>query len=418
MKKLFFLPVFLLSLASGAGALTMDEAVGAALKGNHRVREQGSLVDAQRMRIESERASFLPGMDLEYSYTLRDEENEYKSRESSVFTARMSYNLFNGFSDLKRLKAAALRLDASVFEKKAVEADIVFSVKRAYIEVLRAERNLDAEKEAVGLLERQARDAGLFLREGLIARNDLLRVQVELASVKQRLLGAESSLVVRRGALQRLLGAELGDEQRLKDVPPSEYSFDLEALRRKMLERRSELGYLKALRGALGHSRDAMMGGYLPSVDLSLTHDIYGDSVFPDGDHAPYGNDTKAMLSAKWNVFDGLRRKSEAGALGAEIKAVEERLKDTEAYLSLALKASFEAYRVAAGSLEVAEKAVEEARENYRITENQFRQRMATTADLLDARVFLTRAQTDFNEALYDIHAHAAEIERAVEEGP
>ena len=77
-----------------------------------------------------------------------------------------------------------------------------------------------------------------------------------------------------------------------------------------------------------------------------------------------------------------------------------------------------EEYRVAAGTIALARKAVEQAEENYRITENQFRERVATAADLLDARVFLTRARNDFNNARYGLARSAAVLDRVVERPP
>ncbi|HDY71238.1 MAG TPA: TolC family protein, partial [Nitrospirae bacterium] len=74
-----------------------------------------------------------------------------------------------------------------------------------------------------------------------------------------------------------------------------------------------------------------------------------------------------------------------------------------------------ENYRVAGERLGVSKKAVEQADENYRITENRFRQRMATTTDLLDARFLLTRARIEHNNARYDIYLSMAEIDRVVE---
>ena len=62
--------------------------------------------------------------------------------------------------------------------------------------------------------------------------------------------------------------------------------------------------------------------------------------------------------------------------------------------------------------------AVGQAEENYRITKNLFRQRIATNTDLLDARNFLSRARTDYYDAVYGLHLAAATIERVIERGP
>jgi outer membrane protein len=94
---------------------------------------------------------------------------------------------------------------------------------------------------------------------------------------------------------------------------------------------------------------------------------------------------------------------------------IEERIRDTGDRLLLQLRTALADYRVSAGRIDLARKAVEQAEENYRITENQFRERVATTTDLLDARVFLARARTQFNNAFYGLRQALTALERVVE---
>ncbi|NOY65436.1 MAG: TolC family protein, partial [Nitrospirae bacterium] len=128
-----------------------------------------------------------------------------------------------------------------------------------------------------------------------------------------------------------------------------------------------------------------------------------------------FDTQSRAMVVARWNIFDGFRKKYQIEAEESEMLALEERLRDTEDELLLQLTTALENYRTSMERLKVARKAVEQARENYRITENRFRQRMATTTDLLDARFFLTRAENDLKNAEYDYYLSMAEIERVIE---
>ncbi len=412
---LIFLAMLLL-LSPSLYALTLDEAVKTALENNHRIKEQEALVGAEEGRVASRKSAFLPGATLSYSYLRQDNViSPFQTRESSVLSAELTYNLFNGLRDRRALQAEEARLDASRYQKKAVEADIILETKRAYIEVLRAEKNLGAAREAVGLLKRQTHDAGLYYREGLIARNDLLKVEVELASAKQDLIRAEGNLRVARSRLERTTGKNLADEALDEIARPSFVSYKETRLREMMLKNRSELKYLRALRQARMYGMEGIRGGYLPSLDASLTHDRYGDSYLPDGRDGLPGTQTRAMVVARWNIFDGLRKSNDIKAEEAEIRALKERLMDMEDELSLQFRTALENYRVAGERLGVSKKAVEQAEENYRITENRFRQRMATTTDLLDARFLLTRSRIENNNARYDIYLSKAEIDRVVE---
>ncbi len=406
-------------------ALTMDEAVALGLANNPRLRDFQRRTEAQRWRVSSSKAPFWPEVDATYDYERRDNVfSFFQTRDSSIFTGEISYNLFRGFSDLNTLKSARSTLTASLYEQKTTEADVVLDVKRAYIRVLRTGKTLEVNRESVTLLERQSRDAEKFWRAGLTAKNEYLRVAVELASARQDLLQAETNVRIAREALDRVVGVPVGKDAVIEDIGIVEpVDLDEEALSRAMLARRSELRFLAAQRAAREYARDSIRGGYFPSIDLSVTHSRFGETFAFEGVPDPlFDSDTRATVEAQWNLFEGWRTRSDIRAEDSEVRAIAERIRETEDVLHLQLKTAVEEYRVSAGRIELSKKGVEQAEENYRITENQFRERVATSTDLLDARVFLTRARNEYNNAVYNLSLSLAALERVVEgpleEGP
>jgi outer membrane protein TolC len=184
-----------------------------------------------------------------------------------------------------------------------------------------------------------------------------------------------------------------------------------------MLAQRSELKFLAAQQTARQYSRDAIKGGYLPSLDLSVEHSRFGETFAFEGRDDLFDDDTRGMITLEWNLFDGWKKRNDIRAEESEIRAITERIRDTRENLFLQLTIAVEEYRVSAGRIELSKKGVEQAEENYRITENQFRERVATSTDLLDARVFLTRARNEYNNAVYNLSLSLVALERVVE-GP
>jgi outer membrane protein len=424
MKKLMTvitlgLVIAMVSPAYEAAALTMEEAVTFALQNNHRVKQFERLEYSAREDVGVKESAFWPSADLSYSYT--DVETSGGSslfnQDGSVGTAELSYNLFNGLSDLNSLKESRAMAEASSYEADAVAADVVLGTKTAYIGVLRARRDVETAGEGVELLEHQAEDARRFYDVGLFAKNDLLKVEVELASARQDLITAEGNLVVARKGLERTMGQEIVADEVISDIEdmPTLEESSYEVLSEEALQRRSELRQLNSLQRAYGYGANAAKGGYLPRIDVSLSHSRYGDNAGLDGRASQYDDEDRVMLSATWNIFSGFSTKHGVAQARYQQEAAQEQLKDTEAQVMLQLKEAIEGYGVARGRLEAAETAVEQAEENYRVTENQFKERLATTTDLLDARFYLTRARSQMNNALYDVHLWTARIERAVE---
>ena len=192
--KILISTLILALCASEALSITIDEAVERALNNNHTLKGQLYTKDAAYARASQARAAFMPNIGLSYSYMKHQQATVLWAEESSSVSLQASYNLFSGLSDTMTYKGAKQAALAEMYMTRATASDVVLGVKSAYINVLMAQRMLETASESVDLLKRQRDEAELFFREGLIAKNELLKVEVELASSMHQLLQAEGNM--------------------------------------------------------------------------------------------------------------------------------------------------------------------------------------------------------------------------------
>jgi outer membrane protein TolC len=420
MRLLLILWLALLTLSnSSAWALTIDQAVNDALRHNPQIQQFLAFEDAAGARADRSEAPFWPRIDTSYTYLRGERDPDLASRGLSTVEALAGYNLFNGGSDWFRLHEARYRASAANYQRRSVVADIVLETKEAYIEILRAKRNVETEGKSVELLERQRHDTQLRLEQGLIARNDLLRVEVEMATAQQRLALAEGRFEITRKVLAKALGRALDSKETISDfslepAPPGQE----EELRQEMFAKRSELHYLRSLLAAQKSGRKAVQGDLMPDVDLVLSYDRFGNNGLPQTGDTDYDSESKAIVQASWTLFSGFDTSYELVERKHEIRARQEEIKSTEDQLTLQLQTALEAFRVSERNLATAVTAVTQAEENYRVNENRYQANVASTVDLLDAQEFLTRARNEKVKAQYDLFRSAAVIERVLERGP
>ncbi|MFQ5842725.1 MAG: TolC family protein [Thermodesulfobacteriota bacterium] len=62
----------------------------------------------------------------------------------------------------------------------------------------------------------------------------------------------------------------------------------------------------------------------------------------------------------------------------------------------------------------VAEVAIEQAEENFRMNQERFKEQVATSTDVLDAQTLLTQARTNYFNALSDYNIASARLDRAM----
>jgi len=417
MRSFFLLLIISLTGVLPTFALTMDEAVQRALTNNPKIMQYKALEQASLARANKSEAPFWPSLSVSYLYTNSDDKKGYATFDQSSVSASARYNLFNGASDWFRMTEGDYRADAASDLLNSTTADIVLEVQKAFINHLRAQRNVSTEQMSVELLERQRKNSELRLREGLIARNDLLRVEVELASIKQRLLRAEGNLRIAGKVLAQVIGQPINEEEDLEDFEntPTSPAASEHELRTEMLAARSELRYLQNQLAADTSGRKAVRGDLLPDINVVVNYGEFGNGIYPENGDIDYDSDKRTMVEASWTLFSGFDTRYELASRKHEISAKRREIKVTEDLLTLQLQEALEELRVARGNLETARTAVAHAEENYRVNENRYKARVATTVDLLDAQEFLTRARNEQIKALYDLYLAAAVLDRVLE---
>jgi outer membrane protein len=63
--------------------------------------------------------------------------------------------------------------------------------------------------------------------------------------------------------------------------------------------------------------------------------------------------------------------------------------------------------------IRVAEKAIGQAEENFRISQERYSAQIATSTDVVDAEALLTQARTNYFNAIYDYHLASFALKKA-----
>jgi len=398
-------------------ALNINEAIERAMQNNPTLKEKQLLFQASKEETEVAWSRFKPTLDLSYGYSQFSTKNFVGADSASAADAALRYNLFNGFSDKFNLKSSEANENIAEYTHDATKADLKFQVYLAYIHYLRSKQQIIVAQDTIKLLEQQLRDAKNFFEQGLFAKNDYLQVDVELSSAQQALLNAQRNVRIAFYDLKRLLGSELDDNESIDDVSRTQKKLIATVLKKKMLQNRSELKVLRAQKSALNYAYDAAASNYYPKVDVEVKYQVAGEDPIPDGGQTFQIHDqTTATLNASWNLYQGGADEARRASLLHQESASNERMNLLYLELDFQLEEAIEAYELAQNQIKVSAKALEQAKENFRITKNQFDANIANTSLMLDAQRFLALAQVDYYRAYFALYDAMGKVERVVEE--
>lgn len=397
MKKIKILLVTCV-ISSNLLALTLPKAVELALEKNYGIKIEASKVDAARANKNINNAEFLPLVDLSYTYNKRDETITGQTKEDSTFSAAVSYNLFNGFSSTSKINSASSQYKASKYYFEAKKFDTILDVKQRYINYLNKEKSLQTAKDALKLFKKQYEDSLNKYNEGLLAKNELLQVQVSFLQAKQINVQAKSALDISKKSLSNILGGlDLANEK----IEPLKDTETIANFDKSFLEDRSEI---KAIKENIKSANSMVTGSrssYLPTVDASLSYNKFGDDASLNGKTGYPDSQNVLTVAAKWNLFKGGSTESLATVYKNQVSQAKDLLAQTRLDLKLQYDSAISSYEVSKLNLETSAIALEQAKINYKIVNNRFKEGISKTTDLIDANYLLTSSKQNYFSAYY-----------------
>ncbi|OYW21773.1 MAG: hypothetical protein B7Y98_10085 [Sphingomonas sp. 32-62-10] len=212
--------VALLALAAPASAETLREAMAEAYKTNPTLAAQRANVRAIDETVPIARASGLPAVQLQSTYS----ENVVVSVSSFTAPSRLTntqgsltYPVYAGGSVKNSIAAANTRVEGGRASLRGTEADLFSSVVGAYMDVIRDEAIVGFNQQNVRVLDVNLRASKDRFEVGDLTRTDVAQSDARLALARSQLQSAEARLISSREAYVRLVGSAPGT---LETPPP------------------------------------------------------------------------------------------------------------------------------------------------------------------------------------------------------
>jgi len=428
------LPLHLAHAQNHVANLTLDQAIQEAIHNNRAIRQAIEEEEAAVQGEKTARAELLPRLSTTYTYS------HSKNPPFAIFTYQFSkflppqrekitvgpednitwdidvtQPLFTGFALVTKRKLAALDIDLKRVIKEQAILDVIKKVKVAYLNILLARRALEVAEEEVAQLKSHVHDAQQLYKQGIIPYNDLLKSQVALAQAKQNRVKAKSDLDVAVAALNTLLDRPITASTRIQELPPfSASTYELSSLFHKAVAKRPELQQLQiALKQAELGVRLAK-STYFPQIFLDGRYERNGDNWAAS--HNDYTNDHNTIISVqlKWSLFEWGKTRAQVSNALHKKRALQEKFEEIKNSILLEVKKAYQDLMVAQENIHTAIEALKQARENFRITDLQYKEGITTSTEVLDARTFLTQAEFNYHRALYGYRIAKAELQRAI----
>jgi len=399
-KKVFIpMVIGILNIASGISVaqttkpLSLTEAIDLCIQNNKQLKLNQLRVESATASAEEARKNRLPDLAASGSY-LRVSKPTISGplgqgaapniNQLSYAMVNASVPLFAGFKIKNGIESAKFLEEAAKLDAEANKDAVIQNAIAAYANLYKSHKTVQLLQENLKQAQLRSQDFSNLEQKGLIARNDLLRVQLQESNIKLTLADAESNMRIANLNMNIMIG--LPEETQLQidstaftdmtDVRPYKEFENLAFSNRKDIQALTyrEHSANAGIRYAKGDYFPALKltGGYLA---LSIPKFLTISNAFNAGIGVSYN------IGSLWKTNAKVRS---AKIQLNEVKINQELLTD---HIHLEVAQAYEQYVVSKSKIEVYALALDQANENNRITKNKYRNSLVTTIDLLDADI-------------------------------
>jgi outer membrane protein TolC len=413
---------------AGVAPLTLKESIGIALQKSPTLQAAQSAIKEAEYRRRGTISDFLPQVNMQYSYTRLDKAPYFSAppviplpiqigtRDNYNWTTSVTQPVFTGGALINSYLLAKIGVDSAKVQFEQTRFDLVLQVKVAYYAVLTTEKGVEVAEQAVQQLDSHYTVAKAFFEVGIIAKNDVLQTEVQLAQARQNLIKAQHALDVARAVFNTLLRRGINEPVRLGEAleyTPMTIDIDRlieEAFRERPELKLSDLG-IKSAKKEVGIAASKLF----PQLSIVFTYAREGDEPSVNGSRFQHDADNwNVMGVAQWNIWDWGKAWWGVGESKARVFQAECALEQVKDSVRLDVQAASLSVTEAKQNIQVAETAVSQAEEDFRINEERYKGQVATTTDVLDSLTRLTQARTNYYSALSDYNVAKARLQRAI----
>jgi outer membrane protein TolC len=309
------------------------------------------------------------------------------------------------------VRASKANLLASRETLDAVRNDVKLTTRRSYLGVLRSEEQVQVAQQSLKEAEERLKNAKLELAAGTKAKIDVIRVEAQVAQAQSDLIAATNQRTLAKQSLNNMLGRPIETDfqtQKINAVPQTPAS-SVDELDRAAQSTRPEAKALERTREALAFIRRATERGLQPTltagVNLQKNFDAEG---FSARDQTVNGS-----LTMNWPIFDSGITRAQVGQARQDEEQAKIQLEQVKLGISLEVRQAMTNLINSAARLEVAERQLAAAEENYRIATVRLASGEGITLEITDALTQLTQARTGVVAARYDYWTAYSELQRA-----
>jgi outer membrane protein len=413
------------SFASGQDnqpGLGLKECLTTALVRNPIYLESGLAIKSAEESLTSAKGRHWPRLSLDSAFIQRKEPFPYIQAQSTKIPPHFSDDysslgvtltipIYQGGQVSTGVSLAEVRRDIQVLASRQTKNDVIANTVNAYNKILQLQELRKASEAQVKALEEQEKNTRLLLDVGRVPRVDLLKVEVQLANERQRLLATDEALITTSATLRYLMGEGPQADSPLPTLTDrlvaGDFKADFESGLNVAHERRPEYLLAKKAVEEAKLNRRLALGKLLPTVNIFASdtywagyNPVYHDTIWITGV-------TLSLPLFDRSLYADLSRES------VQMERASQRLVAADNQIGLDVSNAVASVTESKNRVSATEKAVAQGEESFRIEKVKYDTGAGSMVDLLLAQAGSINAVANYTQAVFDYNAAVVAYRKA-----
>lgn len=323
--------------------------------------------------------------------------------------------IFQGLKNWNTMKAIDQQKLAAGMDQQKDQLDIRLNVIQTYYSLYKWQQAKTLLDSNIAQTQVRVDDVTRFKEAGLALNNDVMRAELQKTNLLVNKADVESIISITNFNLCVLLGLDI-DTKIVVQNPETvtDVNNTIQALLSSSYGKRAELKAQEYRYKAADYQVKASRSAYMPTVS-AIGNGYYNNPnqrVFPP--EAKFKATWDVGVSLSWNIMQLYTARAVVGDAKnqkAQLQQATAQIKDA---ISMEVNANYEALKVALLKIDLAQRAIDQAKENKRILDNRFGAQVALLSDVLEADQFLLQAQTNLLNAQADAAIANYKLQRSL----
>lgn len=284
-------------------------------------------------------------------------------------------------------------------KKKLTKDEVIMETDERYWQVVSLKEKVKLTQIYKQMLENLIEDLNNIYNEGIITKNDILKAKVKYNEIDLKLLKATNGLQLAQMALNQTLGFPLDNDLILSDTIVTDFQIpDKKDMTDMAIASRPEIDMINSTIDLAKSGEKILKSRVMPYVGLTANYTFINPNPY-NGLEKEFGGDWNIGVMVNIPLWSWNEHKHTLAAMKHKTRSVELKYEETKELISLEVQKTLFKYNESIKKIEMTRIALNQAKENLKITEDSFKEGILKTTDLLEAQTMWQSSYSEYIEA-------------------